>query len=306
MSIRELDDVASIYNELLKKMASVDKKYSTTYQEQKVDAPQSLGLEKLSYKMPTEEEILSLAQQYYSSSKQEDVSSVKDGTAKNVETLNQKAKSILDKATQGQIEINQNRENNLKTANYSAQKNNLTNSSIKTGMTNKVNKLAQDALDTLQKTTDNSLADIEEQKSFLEQLSNQKLKELEEIYAQKIALKQEELRASAQKEADAVTKYNNTVDEKEAKYQKSLASQLAELEKQEWKRVAEMLELTERIGESGVAEQKAEEKYRAIRSVLDEFSPSDALAVLESSAAFKTHLGDLYDSLRAYYSSLAE
>ena len=68
-------------------------------------------------------------------------------------------------------------------------------------------------------------------------------------------------------------------------------------------RVAEMLKLREQIGESGVEAQKAEEKYRAIRSVLDQYSPEDALSILESSSAFKSHLGDLYDTLRAYYSN---
>ena len=47
--------------------------------------------------------------------------------------------------------------------------------------------------------------------------------------------------------------------------------------------------------------QKIEEKYRAVRSVLDQYSPEDALAILEGSSAFKIHLGDMYDSIRAYY-----
>lgn len=303
MSIKQLDDASKIYKQLLDSMAKIDNKYSTTYQEQRVDAPDSLGMQKLTYEMPSEEDISRLAEQYYSANKQKEVSQINDSTSKTLQSLAQKAKSILEKATQGQIEIATERDADLKNTNYSAQKNNLTNSSIKSGMMDKINTLAEQALNTLQQNTDNSLNDIETQKSNLTDSAKQQLEALEEIYAKKIADKTEEIRQEALEKADEVTKYNNSVEEKEAKYKKSLADQLAELEKQEWQRLQEILELTERIGESGVEEQKAIEKYNAVKKVLDQYPPETALQILEGSTAFKSHLVDRYDSLRAYFSN---
>ena len=51
MSIKQLDDASKIYKQLLDSMAKIDNKYSTTYQEQRVDAPDSLGMQKLTYEM---------------------------------------------------------------------------------------------------------------------------------------------------------------------------------------------------------------------------------------------------------------
>lgn len=303
MSIKQLEDASAVYKKLLDSMAQVDRKYSTSYQEQKVNAPDSLGLQKLLYEMPTEEEVAKQAQQYYSAGKAKEASALNLATEKVLSGLEEKAKNVLQQAVEGQLKINDQRESDLKNTNYATQVKNLTNSSIKTGMIDKVNAVAEKALDLLKQNTDDSIADIENKKNEAKELNQRQLEELEKIYAEKIAQKMAEIFEEAQKEADAVTKYNNSVDEKEAKYQKSLASQMEELEKQEWQRVAEMLKLREQIGESGVEAQKAEEKYRAIRSVLDQYSPEDALGILESSSAFKSHLGDLYDTLRAYYSN---
>ena len=303
MSIKQLEDASAVYKKLLDSMAQVDRKYSTSYQEQKVNAPDSLGLQKLLYEMPTEEEVAKQAQQYYSAGKAKEASALNLATEKVLSELEEKAKNVLQQAVEGQLKINDQRESDLKNTNYATQVKNLTNSSIKTGMIDKVNTVAEKALDLLKQNTDNSIADIENKKNEAKELNQRQLEELEKIYAEKIAQKMAEIFEEAQKEADAVTKYNNSVDEKEAKYQKSLAAQMEELEKQEWQRVAEMLKLREQIGESGVEAQKAEEKYRAIRSVLDQYSPEDALGILESSSAFKSHLGDLYDTLRAYYSN---
>jgi len=301
MSIKQLEDASAVYKKILEDMAKVDKKYSTEYQEQEVDAPDSLGLQKLTYDMPTQEEVEQSAKQYYSAGKAEDISEINLSTEKTIKDLEDKAKNILAQAVKGQAEINDKRQKDLKSANYSTQVKNLTNSSIKTGIMDKVNTVADQALEILQKDTDNSIADVENKKKEAKSFAEKRLQELEKVYAEKITQKIAEILAEAQKEADAVTKYNNSVDEKEAKYQKSIASQLAELEKQEWKRVAEMLALKKEIGESGIEKQKIEEKYRAVRSVLDQYSPEDALAILEGSSAFKIHLGDMYDSIRAYY-----
>ena len=76
MSIKQLEDASAVYKKILEDMAKVDKKYSTEYQEQEVDAPDSLGLQKLTYDMPTQEEVEQSAKQYYSAGKAEDISEI--------------------------------------------------------------------------------------------------------------------------------------------------------------------------------------------------------------------------------------
>ena len=272
MSIRELEDASKVYKKLLDDMEKVDKKYSTEYQEQKVDAPDSLGLEKLSYTLPTEEEAKKSATQYYSAGKAKDVSEINLSTEKTLKGLEEEAKNVLEQAVKKQTQIDVDRQKDLKTANYSTQVKNLTNSSIKTGMMDKVNTLAEQALNTLKQDTDNMLVDIETKKGDAKTLEQRRLEELEKIYAEKIAQKITEILSEAQKEADAVTKYNNSVDEKEAKYQKSLASQLAELEKQEWQRVAEMLALKKKLAKVACKNKRrwksTEQSDRCLTSIL--------------------------------------
>ncbi|MBS7304566.1 MAG: hypothetical protein KIG20_02690, partial [Eubacteriales bacterium] len=99
---------------------------------------------------------------------------------------------------------------------------------------------------------------------------------------------------------------NNSVDEKEANYQKSLAKQLKDLEEKEWARVQRILELTEKLGATGVERQKEREKYEAAKQILDQYSPETAYEILTGTAAFSDNLGSSYDQLKSYYKSLID
>ena len=229
MSIKQLEDASKAYRELLDKMASIDKKYSSTYQEQTLDAPETLGLEKLTYTMPTDDEIAEIARQYYAASKAKDEQNVNTSAAKQLQSIEAKTKSVLEKALEGQTKVEAERKEDLKNADYSAQKRNLTNSSVRTGALQKVNDLADAAIATLERNKENSLAALDREKLNLDNLTKEQLAALEKIYEEKILSKIGELKEDAARQADSVAKYNNSVDEKEANYQKSLAKQLKDM-----------------------------------------------------------------------------
>ncbi len=304
MSIKQLDDASETYRKLLEKMASIDKKYSSTYEEQTIDAPETLGLEKLTYTMPDDDEIAEIARQYYAASKSKDAQSIDTSAAKQLQSIEQRAKSILEKALEGQTEVESERREKLKKTDYSAQKRNLTDSSVRTGALQKVNDLADSAAATIERNKESSLAALDNEKTALADLTKEQLEALEKIYDEKILSKIGELKQDAAKQADNVTKYNNSVDEKEANYKKSLARQLEELKEKEWERVTKILELTEKIGATGVERQKEKEKYEAVKKVLDEYSPDVAYELLTSTAAFRNNLGSSYEQLKAYYAGL--
>lgn len=306
MSIKQLDDASKAYRELLDKMASIDKKYSSTYQEQTLDAPETLGLEKLTYTMPTDDEIAEIARQYYAASKAKDEQNVNTSAAKQLQSIEAKTKSVLEKALEGQTKVEAERKEDLKNADYSAQKRNLTNSSVRTGALQKVNDLADATIATLERNKENSLAALDREKLNLDNLTKEQLAALEKIYEEKILSKIGELKEDAARQADSVAKYNNSVDEKEANYQKSLAKQLKDLEEKEWARVQRILELTEKLGATGVERQKEREKYEAAKRILDQYPPETAYEILTSTAAFSDNLGSSYDQLKSYYKNLTD
>lgn len=305
MSIKQLDDASQAYKKFLDKMVEVDKKYGTSYNQPKINAPESLGLKKLAYDMPTEEEVAAAAQKYYEGDKARDVANVGANTDKSVNNLSGKAEQAKAVAVKSIADAEQKRQDDLKSANYATQAKNLVDSSIRTGVFEEINDDADQKITNAATTRDETIAEIDKEISRLNDLKLQKIKDIENEYAKRAESKAKSLMDEERQKADAVTKYNNSVEEKEAQYKKNLAKQLDAKERDEWQRVADMLNLTAKLGESGVARQKEEEKYREARNILDNFSPSDALAILESSAAFATHLGSMYDTLRAYYTNKA-
>ena len=168
------------------------------------------------------------------------------------------------------------------------------------------NDLADAAIATLERNKENSLAALDQEKLNLDNLTKEQLAALERIYEEKILSKIGELKEDAARQADSVAKYNNSVDEKEANYQKSLAKQLKDMEEKEWARVQRILELTEKLGATGVERQKEREKYEAAKQILDQYPPETAYEILTSTAAFSDNLGSSYDQLKSYYKNLTD
>ncbi len=304
MSIKQLEDVSETYRKLLKQIEKIDKKYSASYQQPTIDAPKSLGLKKLTYNMPSEEEFSLYAQNYYTDDKKRETANVNNAAQKNLNEMSLKQQDLLTKAADGQTKIEQKKQEDITNAKFSASAKNLTDSSIAKGLIDKAEEGAAQKEAYINKLRDDALSQIDAQIAYLNELRQKKLQDIEEIYQTKMQEKITNLKEGAQKQLDQTTKYNNTVDAKEAGYQKSLAKQLTDLEKDEWRRVADILQLTEKLGSSGIEKQKEQEKYLSAKQILDQVSPHQALDILNGSNAFALHLGDMYDSLRAYYQNL--
>jgi hypothetical protein len=304
MSIKQLEEVSQTYQKLLKQIEKIDKKYSANYEQPGIDAPETLGLKRLTYNMPGEEEFALYAKDYYKDDQIKERANVNNSAQKDLNDFSLKQQDIITKADDGKKEIEQKKQEDITSAKFTSSAKNLTDSSIATGLIDKVKDTAELNIDGVNKMRDDALSRIDAQIAYLNELRQKKLMDIEEIYRAKISEKVADLKEDSQKKLDQTTKYNNTVDAQEAKYQKSLAKQLSDLEKNEWQRVADILELTEKIGSSGIQKQKEQEKYLSAKQILDEVTPEEALNILKSSNAFALHLGDMYDSLCAYYQNL--
>ncbi len=299
MSIKQLEDVSETYQKLLKQIEKIDKKYSANYEQPNIDAPKSLGLKKLTYNMPNEEEFTLYAQNFYSDDKTRERANVNNSAQKDLNDFSLKQQGILVKADDQKKEIEEKKQEDITNAKFTASAKNLTDSSIAKGLIDKVENTATQNIADLDKMRDDALSQIDKQIAYLNELRQKKLEDIEAIYQARMNEKITDLKEEAQNKLDQTAKYNNTVDAQEANYQKSLAKQLSDLEKDEWQRVAEILKLTEKIGSSGMQKQKEQEKYLSAKQILDEVTPKEALNI-----AFALHLGDMYDSLCAYYQNL--
>ena len=170
MSIKQLDDASQAYKKFLDKMVEVDKKYSTSYNQPKINAPESLGLKKLAYDMPTEEEVAAAAQKYYEGDKARDVANVGANTDKSVNNLSGKAEQANAVAVKSIADAEQKRKDDLKSANYATQAKNLVNSSIRTGVFEEINDDADQKITNAATTRDETIAEIDKEISRLNDL----------------------------------------------------------------------------------------------------------------------------------------
>ena len=96
------------------------------------------------------------------------------------------------------------------------------------------------------------------------------------------------------KEKTEAEKYNNTVAEKEAEYEKALEERREELERREWERLARLAEIKNRQGESALKSMKQKEILSATKEFFDGLSPADALSLFLSDTGMQSVLGEDY------------
>lgn len=265
---------------VLDKFNDIDKKYSTG---NKVDS--KISLEKISYNVPTQDEVLKKAENSlydYKTSKQE---AINDDYNLQNEQINQSINSIKEDKKEQQAEI----ENT-----YSKVKENASNDAIKRGLArssiivNKLenydNKMLND-LAVLSSQTSEKINTLNTQKNTLELEKNNALKSFDIEYAIKLQEKIDSLNEDIFKNEQSVIKYNNEISEIEAKWNK-------EVEQENNDREMDMANFIAKYGIYEVNAIKQNEKYQVAKEYLSSLDKQSALSELENNSAYKSNLGE--------------
>lgn len=279
-------DTTSKTKSILDKFSDVDKKYTVG---NKIDS--KLSLQKIDYKAPSQDEVLTKAQ-----------NSLNDYKNNSIDSINNKynlQNSQIDKSI-NDLKTNQKEQKSTIENIYSNAKENASNDAIKRGLArssiivNKLNdfdnKMIND-LEVLSNETSNKINSLNTQKNTLELEKSNALKSFDIEYALKLQDKINSINEDIAKNEESATKYNNQIAELEAKWNK-------EIEKENYDREMDMADFIAKNSILTVNNIKRNEKYGIAKEYFNQLDKQTAIAELESNSAYKENLGDtLYAQL---------
>ena len=292
---------------LTEQLEELEKQYQAYLNSQKkeidLDAifPPTLGLEKIEFTPESDDSILNRANEAISAEKTKDVDKTESKYGTKIDGVKDDLQEAYQDRAQKQEDIDEL---------YAELQRRQKNDSIKKGMARgsvlsslskdleieeqtSSNKVEKEFYDKAQKLNDEMASLTEQREKALNELDLHYAAELSE----KIAKLKEERDALSAK----YTKFNNSVDEKEAKYQferqKDIDKYLDDMRKEEVKRAEEQRAYEEKYGYSGEKLKNYSERYRLAFDFYMSLDKDIAAAALKASPNMKFYLGNYYDKL---------
>ncbi len=294
------------YKKLRNKMENVDNKYSLSYHEPQLDMPESLNLEKMTYEMPDEDELLKNAEQRteadyitdkYKIEKAETAGRDKlDGERTQAERAEEELmKKLADKL-----------QSDTRTVSDDTLKKGTARSSIRSEGLSEARSVHDSGVSQAQASKEEKLADIQRRLQQLAEQTASALSSLDQTRDAEIKETLEKLLAEAERQRDSVMKYNNTVEEKEQKYQAQREKAYESARQAENQRAMKAASLYAQLGASGVEEQKLNEKLSLAKQFFGTMSRAEAKSLLNSDSFMYAQLGKYYNYLTDFVNSLPE
>ena len=297
ISQQRMQELLAEYEELKKIIYEINHKYSMDVYEVDLGFPPTLGLQKLTYTPKTDEEMAELVSLQVEEKCAPKVASAEKALVNANASLQQQQLSAEESNRQKILQIDANYNQQTDDVWHKAVNANVQYSTLLSNALLALKTAYEEALN-LQKLHYDSQNEAFKQKADANQQvyeqQMERIKELRQTLAQTI---EENLRIKEEKQATAVTKYNNTVDEKENKYQFSCkrATQLAIQAEQS--RALAAARLYASLGEVGFERRKKTDKYYACINFFGRFTKEEALFILNIDNFFQVELQDYYSTL---------
>lgn len=289
-------ELLEIYNKLKEHIKAIDDKYSLDYVEPKIELPDSLNLEKMTYTPKTEAELKALAEQYVAAtilSKQRTLDSSYSTKVKSISRRRTEAgKELADKLKK----IDDGYADSLANLERKLTNNGLLFSTTATTYREQAyadyNKQKENC--NLAYAADLQALDAEEKD--VDEVYQQSCSQLDEEKGALIAKRYQSLLEAEAKAKAAVDKYNNSVDEKEQRYQYTRAKFIESMRKAERDRVLDMTKLYLQLGEVTYRDRMLKEKYAAAQDAFWPLRRDEATALLEYDSFLAYHLEKYYST----------
>ncbi|MFA5758329.1 MAG: hypothetical protein WC942_03000 [Clostridia bacterium] len=287
-------------DELINSFSTIDSSYgslSKITSGNSNDIATTLGLEKMSYTEPTEEEITQQAENSLSDYKQNSVSNIEEETETEKENLLNSKAGLISSADEEKTET---------ASVYAKAKDSTEKDALKRGLARSsivINQLAaftNNEINEYQKISDelsSALKNIENSIANLEIKKQNSLNNFNITYAIKLSEKIANLEAEQEEKEAEVIKYNNEIAEKEAEYAQKISESERNSYQEEWERQLALAEYQNKYGSLPSADAIAAEKYNLALTYFNNLPKDQALAELESNQLLKEQLGKYYFEL---------
>lgn len=288
------------YSDLQKTLKRIDAKYSAAFQDPGLKLPETLGLGKRTYEKQSEETLRKQAA--------EQLKNVYDRARNDLQTENasavRKVRDSAQKAREDEASVRellpQQLEKTKETLKNAAIRKGTARSSILEQASEEEEAQAAKTLRDAKEKTLATLRSLAEEEAALQTRFGKEEDLLEEKYAQQVEDRLQKLRKEEESKEAEVLKFNNAVDEKEAKYQKSREEAMLNARYKEWDRINGVSSLLAQLGEEGLKRRVEEEKAEAVQTYLARFTPRQALDLFLNDDSMKETLGGAYDAVYRY------
>ena len=288
----------NFFEELKRSLKAIDERYALNpFASVDLGMPQTLGLEKLSYTEKSGDEVLELAKKYLAAAYSVSFDKIESDYLKKVNDANAKREAEGQSLEAKLIAAEQRAEAEKQRTEQGAVKKGLARSSIKEQLLKDIEDGAYKAKAAVTDESGIKAAALDRQ---IEDLQAQKLSAIQSLdtaQALKLDAKIADLVKQEGAARDAVTKYNNTIDEREAAYLKTRQAAYDAAVKAKYEDDKRLMNLATTLGEDYVNEQKQREKSDAVK----EFVFSTGMGANEAAdflSAFREQLGEgLYAEL---------
>jgi len=288
------NDYGRLPESLRKALSGIDSQYTLNpFGEVELNMPPTLGLDKLDFKGKTDGELSELAKQYLAASYAGSFEKIQNDYLKNVNSSNVKKDTELQNLDAKLLKAEEGLTEQKQKAEHAAIKSGLARSSIKDERLKDIGEAVEKAKDQLSSEAGIRLETINRQ---IENLGEQKLDALKSLdieHALKIDARINELVKQENTAREAVLKYNNTIGEKEAAYQRTLQTAYDAAVKAKYDNSKRLMDMAAALGENHVTELKQQDKLDAVKKFISDTGMSDAeaLAFVSGDGVFKEQLG---------------
>ncbi len=282
---------------VLNKLKEIDKKYSI--EEFVPNEITSLGLEKKEFITPSQDEIKKEAEQSLKPEKDNELKSIENSYEKKFSDIDNKLLDLNDDNNENINDLFNNYKNSL---------NNVTNSSIKQGISR--SSIFDQAVDIIENNKNNNLEklnyEFEKEKNKLEKeieiLQKQKDNALESFdisYALKLEDKINNINKEISKQIEEVNKYNADIEKQEQEHREMQEKANLEEQKRVEEHNKEITDLKEELGEGQFYNNMLKERYDVILDYLMSIPKEQALNLLEKDNSYQVLLSTYYPAIYA-------
>lgn len=285
------DYASPALDEIMAGLDKIEERYSLKYKEPVVNLPESLNLERLTYQMPDDDELMKTARQSVAATFSNRYISAYNDAAKSEMTAQERITNENLAAALKEYELEKSAESARKKAQQTSVKQGVARSSIQEGRENAVNTATEEARGQLEyeRATKVGL-----QNAKLGQIAAQlqfTISMLDKDSGEAARAKAATMLADAAKQLDAVTKYNNTAEEKESNYLLSVEKAQKAAQETEIARLTQLFTMVQNGGMSAVQKQKDTEKLDYLKEYLGSMNKAQAMELYNAMGGFAAQLG---------------
>jgi len=286
ISDKNISEIVDDLNEIKNKYKSLDF----------VDAPETLGLEKIEIKEYSDDDINKLAKDSLAQKYNLKTTNTNESFKNKIDDIIKNNKDLSIQNEYNVEKVNNYYDQSIKETENQALKRGLARSSIIISEISNIEGSRAKELSNILQNLQNSIFENEVKIQNLNQQKEQALSNLDIEYALELEEKIKDLTDDYNKKKEEAIKFNNNVEKLEADYKLNLDKQKLDKKKQ-------TLALKEKYGEDIYQNEIQENQYSYLKNYFDTLDPKYALSIFLTNKDLKNILGDNYAKMYKYLSA---